>query len=75
MTNLKQFESDFKKYLEFTFGNSKEDDIIKKLAETESKVLKYIDQYLQNSDSPIKNINQSAQYILDEFSKEKIKFI
>lgn len=75
MKDLTKYQKDLEKHLENTFNASNEDDKIKKLAETEKTVFKYIDSYLEKSDLEVRDIFKVTQDTLDEFGNSKIKFI
>lgn len=75
MSNLSQFEKDFKAHLENIFNSSKEEDNIKKLAETENTVTNYIDQYIENYDLKRIDIVNIANFTLEEFGRKKINYI
>ena len=70
---IAQFEIDFKTHLENSFAASSEQDPIQKLNETEQTVFEYIDNYLLGTPLIAKDVERSAQKILDEFALTKIK--
>jgi len=75
MKDIEKYKRDFKAHLESEFSASKESDKTKKLADTEKTVIDYMNNYIANSELNVTDIKSVSQSILDDFAKNKIKYI